>query len=499
MLNNDVFGANPLICRIPIVNYSSHVNLVESAQIHAPPISPVLVHLLDSEIEEPFSDISHVLIEKNPEASCACSEIVGNILDSENFDKEVAVEATNLIPNYLSEFKSSTTRNCSEIGRKLRSFSGYQEVARLDKTPPRKQWAHGRQVNLTEEVQLPNFGEIPSLRSIFNQTPIGKVANNLTDLIFKRKNTDGSLPLREPNIELVQINCGEEVLNFSRSERPAVNSVFDTSFETLEGQTDRFPIERRTYTRAVDPIVTRHPGQREPIDPITTYGSDDTSQNSRPNTFVYFKRSSDDHTTGVDSQNSLCQPLAAEVGTKNAGVSSRSSTNSSRSSLVPRRGRFSFLRFFSRPGTRTYGRRRGLPQSSKRNWKHFFFRSRKFRQLSKEHIIKHSSNHRVSEGTVQLGEITTTQTRTLLPVGKSKRFAKSNEDFTSYQSRVNANSRDTSEKKAFSRDIFNGATKLDQRPVQVVSRRANRSTSENQSSITHTTAADSKPSAVGGK
>jgi hypothetical protein len=111
MLNNDVFGARPKLVRTPIISVSNPLYNVVEVEIHAPPVSPIPLNSVVSDCQESFA----------------------NIVDT---------GSAKLIQDPVRKIQGSTdkelrTRVYSEIQKKLRSYSGYQQVDPLLKTPPR--------------------------------------------------------------------------------------------------------------------------------------------------------------------------------------------------------------------------------------------------------------------------------------------------------------------------------------------------------------------------
>jgi hypothetical protein len=108
MLNNDEFCARPKLVRAPIISVSNPLYNVVEVDIHAPPVSPIPLNSVVSDFQESFENI---------------------------FD----IGSAKLIRDPVQKIQGSTdkelrTRVYSEIQKKLRSYSGHQEVDPLLKT-----------------------------------------------------------------------------------------------------------------------------------------------------------------------------------------------------------------------------------------------------------------------------------------------------------------------------------------------------------------------------
>ena len=102
MLNNDVFGARPKSKCTPILSVENP--LYDAVELHIQSVSPTTLNPVDDDEEE--SGI---------------------------------VNASDYIPR-SAKLREGRTKVYSEIEKKLRSYSGYQPVESLLKTPPRKEW-----------------------------------------------------------------------------------------------------------------------------------------------------------------------------------------------------------------------------------------------------------------------------------------------------------------------------------------------------------------------
>jgi hypothetical protein len=127
--------------------------------------------------------------------------------------------------------KALRTREYSEISKKLRSFSGYKKLEKLDKTPPLKFWAHGRSARLevskipiTSSPQTSPSQHTSSLNSSFRKSTVGSFTNRVAHFLRKRT-FDGSevSPSHTPNISE---RSGEQDYTVSSPNQSASISCF---------------------------------------------------------------------------------------------------------------------------------------------------------------------------------------------------------------------------------------------------------------------------------
>ena len=132
MLNNDVFGARPKSKCTPILSVENP--LYDAVELHIQSVSPTTLNPVDDDLQICFD----------------------RIVDEEESD---IVNTSDYIPR-SARLREARTKVYSEIEKKLRSYSGYQPVESLLKTPPRKEWVRQTRPFASlpkEEVFLPLY------------------------------------------------------------------------------------------------------------------------------------------------------------------------------------------------------------------------------------------------------------------------------------------------------------------------------------------------------
>jgi hypothetical protein len=123
-------------------------SIVHVVDVHHSPSTSV-----DSVDIEHFNSIVHVVdVHPPPTTSLETVDIEHCNSFTRPEDESLLVPCNNdlAIDKVSSKFsdKALRTREYSEISKRLRSFSGYEKLEKLDKTPPHKFWAHGRSARL---------------------------------------------------------------------------------------------------------------------------------------------------------------------------------------------------------------------------------------------------------------------------------------------------------------------------------------------------------------
>ena len=132
MLNNDVFGARPKSKCTPILSVENP--LYDAVELHIQSVSPTTLNTEDDDLQICFD----------------------RIVDEEESD---IFNTNDFIPR-SAKLREARTKVYSEIEENLRSYSGYQPVESLLKTPPRKEWVRqtGPFASLPkDEVFLPPY------------------------------------------------------------------------------------------------------------------------------------------------------------------------------------------------------------------------------------------------------------------------------------------------------------------------------------------------------
>jgi len=112
MLNNDVFGARPKSKCTPILSVENP--LYDTVELHIQSVSPTTLNPVDDDLQICFDPI----------------------VDEEESD---IVNTSDYTPR-SAKLREGRTKVYSGIEKKLRSYSGYQPVESLLKTPRRKEW-----------------------------------------------------------------------------------------------------------------------------------------------------------------------------------------------------------------------------------------------------------------------------------------------------------------------------------------------------------------------
>ena len=158
MLNNDVFGARPKSKCTPILSVENP--LYDAVELHIQSVSPTTLNPVDDDLQICFD----------------------RIVDEEESD---IVNTSDYIPR-SARLREARTKVYSEIEKKLRSYSGYQPVESLLKTPPRKEWVR----------QTGPFFPLPEDHSLSPPT--------LTKVIISSSPQPHSSPETSPHTSLVK-------------------------------------------------------------------------------------------------------------------------------------------------------------------------------------------------------------------------------------------------------------------------------------------------------
>ncbi|EFX63881.1 hypothetical protein DAPPUDRAFT_118743 [Daphnia pulex] len=361
MLNNDVFGARPKLVRTPIISVLNPLYNVVEVEIHAPPVSPIPSNSVVSDCQESFA----------------------NIVDT---------GSAKLIQDPVRKIQGSTdkelrTRVYSEIQKKLRSYSGYQQVDPLLKTPPHRQWIREEETvfKSSDDVSspsLPYLTDSSTPKSSRRITPTIDWTRRLSNFI-KEKTTNGR-PFRN-SIEQISsgTNRNSDSKNSRRSNTRAECSLSESEYS---GVGHRVGADRSISSDEISRDNNRIIEIPTRVNPARAEGRKRTSPGDQ----------------AVDGS-------IIKLREENIDIPSGGNSVSSRTSSVRTKKRRTFPKLFSKPGN-TKGRRgRRLSHGSSRNWRSVLLRVRKFYKFTRQFSEKYSSPLHVSELSLQIGTSTITQ------------------------------------------------------------------------------------------
>ncbi|EFX67502.1 hypothetical protein DAPPUDRAFT_115380 [Daphnia pulex] len=398
MLNNDVFGARPKLVRTPIISVLNPLYNVVEVEIHAPPVSPIPSNSVVSDCQESFA----------------------NIVDS---------GSAKLIQDPVRKIQGSTdkelrTRVYSEIQKKLRSYSGYQQVDPLLKTPPHRQWIREEKTvfKSSDDVSsplLPYLTDSSTPKSSRRITPIIDWTSRLSNF-FKEKTTNGR-PFRN-SIEQISsgTNRNSDSKNSRRSntraecslsESSSSTSIFNPSFEELKGKKDRLSKKQPSSLDAITSVIPEYSGVGHRVGADRSISGDEVSRDN--NRIIEIPtRANPARAEGskrTSPGNQAVDGSTIKLREENIDIPSGGNSVSSRTSSVCTKKRRTFPKLFSKPGN-TKGRRgRRLSHGSSRNWRSVLLRARKFYKFTRQFSEKYSSPLHVSELSLQIGTSTITQ------------------------------------------------------------------------------------------
>ena len=312
--------------------------------------------------------------------------IVNDQLESDDLDDAsllivpVTDTCTDNCDSVVGAFKN---RECSDISRRLRSFSNYQSVEKLEKTPPRKLWGHGQAARSAGSPLTSS-----SLNSSFKNTPIAIFSRKVSHFL-RNKSFDGgeNQSLRQDTPLLSGAACREDC-SASSSEQSA--SVIRSSLKELTGKEGGFPIRQSPCLGAINRVATRSVdlgndaalNQLDRIDGIyeTPHRIDRTEEFATGN-----GRASGDNNRIVPYDTE-----SRRSGEKNIAVCSRATSNSSRANRIRPKRKRGFLTFLAKTRASGYRRGRGIPQPRKGDWRRFFVLKRQSSALSEDDFRGHS-------------------------------------------------------------------------------------------------------------
>nr|CAH0100139.1 unnamed protein product [Daphnia galeata] len=246
MLNNDVFGARPKSKCTPILSVENP--LYDTVELHIQSVSPTTLNPVDDDLQICFD----------------------GIIDEE---ESGIVNTSEYIPR-SAKLREARTKVCSEIEKKLRSYSGYQPVESLLKTPARKEWVRqtGPFASLPKERSLspPVFTRITttpspqsssSPRAISLKSPVigwtrriskflKKASNGRTVRKFGTEPCSGASRCAET--QTLPGHAGQLERNLSNTKSPT--SVPHSSFEQLRGKKSRFSKRQSRSLGAVNSV-----------------------------------------------------------------------------------------------------------------------------------------------------------------------------------------------------------------------------------------------------
>ncbi|EFX61736.1 hypothetical protein DAPPUDRAFT_338311, partial [Daphnia pulex] len=267
MLNNDVFGARPKLVRTHIISVLNPLYNVVEVEIHAPPVSPIPLNSVVSDCQESFA----------------------NIVDT---------GSAKLIQDPVRKIQGSTdkelrTRVYSEIQKKLRSYSGYQQVDPLLKTPPHRQWIREEETvfKSSDDVSsplLPYLTDSSTPKSSRRITPIKDWTRRLSNFI-KEKTTNGR-PFRN-SIEQISsgTNRNSDSKNSRRSntraecslsESSSSTSISNPSFEELRGKKDRLSKKQSSSLDAITSVIPEYSGVGHRVGADRSISGDEVSRDN---------------------------------------------------------------------------------------------------------------------------------------------------------------------------------------------------------------------------
>ncbi|EFX61959.1 hypothetical protein DAPPUDRAFT_120715, partial [Daphnia pulex] len=223
---------------VDIVDIEHYNSIVHVVDVHPPPTTSL--ETVDSEHCNSFSrpDDESLLVPCNNDL--AIEKVSSKFLD-----------------------KALRTREYSEISKKLRSFSGYEKLEKLDKTPPHKFWAHGRsarlevsQIPTTSSPQTSPSQHTSSLNSSFRKSPVGSFTNRVAH--FLRKRTFDGSEVSQSHTPNISERSGEQDCTVSSPNQSASISCFGSKERT--GAEEEFPIGQSASLGTTDSVVAGSPG-----------------------------------------------------------------------------------------------------------------------------------------------------------------------------------------------------------------------------------------------
>ncbi|EFX61060.1 hypothetical protein DAPPUDRAFT_122582, partial [Daphnia pulex] len=398
MLNNDVFGARPKLVRTPIISVLNPLYNFVEVEIHAPPVSPIPLNSVVSDCQESFA----------------------NIVDT---------GSAKLIQDPVRKIQGSTdkelrTRVYSEIQKKLRSYSGYQQVDPLLKTPPHRQWIREEETvfKSSDDVSsplLPYLTDSSTPKSSRRTTPIIDWTRRLSNF-FKEKTTNGR-PFRN---SIKQISSGTNRNSNSKnsrrsntraecslSESSSSTSIINPSFEELRGKKDRLSKKQSSSLDAITSVIPEYSGVGHRVGADRSISGDEVSRDN--NRIIEIPTRANparaERSKRTSPGNQAVDGSTIKLREENIDIPSGGNSVSSRTSSVCTKRRRTFPKLFSKPGN-TKGRRgRRLSHGSSRNWRSVLLRARKFYKFTRQFSEKYSSPLHVSELSLQIGTSTITQ------------------------------------------------------------------------------------------
>ncbi|EFX64791.1 hypothetical protein DAPPUDRAFT_117856 [Daphnia pulex] len=308
MLNNDVFGARPKLVRTPIIIVLNPLYNVVEVEIHAPPVSPIPSNSVVSDCQESFANIvdtgSTKLIQ-DPVRKIQGStdkELRTTMLNNDVFGARPKLVRTPIIivlnPLYNVvevEIHAPPVSPIpySEIQKKLRSYSGYQQVDPLLKTPPHRQWIREEKTvfKSSDDVSsplLPYLTDSSTPKSSRRITPIIDWTRRLSNF-FKEKTTNGR-PFRN-SIEQISsgTNRNSDSKNSRRSntraecslsESSSSTSIINPSFEELRGKKDRFSKKQPSSLDAITSVIPEYSGVGHRVGTDRSISGDEVSRDN---------------------------------------------------------------------------------------------------------------------------------------------------------------------------------------------------------------------------
>jgi hypothetical protein len=296
--------------------------------------------------------------------------------------------------------KALRTREYSEISKRLRSFSGYEKLEKLDKTPPHKFWAHGRsarlevnQIPITSSPQNSPSQHTSSLNSSFRKSPVGSFTNRVAHFLRKRT-SDGNEVSQSPTPNISERSGGQDCTVPSPNQSASI-SCFGSKERT--GAEEGFQIRQSAGLGTTDSVVAGSSGLGNESNPDRLNGVDGINARSgraqreeeSPEEIIRAcSDPSEDRLTVATLSGDL-----ARAGKTSSDVSSRAGSESSRVSRLRAKRRKGIFRFLTKKRTARTRRGRGLSQPCKGGWKHLFLLNRKSSKLPK-HISRKYSNDR---------------------------------------------------------------------------------------------------------
>jgi hypothetical protein len=240
MFNNDVFGARPKLNRTPIISETNPLyDAFESERQALLPVTPSQLNSVETDIQNisspECSEFFHGFEEKDLEPSAPFQEQIYGLVPDKN-----------------------QTKIYTEIEKKLRSYSGYEEVQQLIKTPPRKQWANRNKKTAASVTELSRGNTSFSPKSTFSEEPIVNWTNRITRYVKKIINKTNGRPIRHSDTQVLSGRTRGHTLDLSNLERPTPN--INLSFEELRRKKDRFSSKQSTNLDAIDSVDAGYSG-----------------------------------------------------------------------------------------------------------------------------------------------------------------------------------------------------------------------------------------------